>query len=289
MAEAPPPGSLGAPLVDAHVHVFRADMPVAKGAWTRLDRRVHGRAAGRAHWMRMVFATPSFPALASPAPITIMSSPLSPAPTSVLRVARQSSIPAPIFTSLEKMKADGIVGVRLQLARSVDLPDFRSDDWRRPPGTRARSRLACAYRAGGTALPADIGRHCWKAAPRSSSITSAIPIPPIRLAGRAIGRWSPASIRAGSGSSSPPASVWPERRPTRTRQAIFDSIADRVAADLIARVGTDRLLWGSDAPFVGYENRVDYDRVLASYDRWVPDPRVRAEIDRTALHLYFAQ
>jgi predicted TIM-barrel fold metal-dependent hydrolase len=68
----------------------------------------------------------------------------------------------------------------------------------------------------------------------------------------------------------------------------LDSIADSIAADLVRRVGTDRLLWGSDAPFVGYETRVDYDRVLASYYHWLPDPRARAEIDRTALNLYFS-
>jgi predicted TIM-barrel fold metal-dependent hydrolase len=68
----------------------------------------------------------------------------------------------------------------------------------------------------------------------------------------------------------------------------LDSIAEKLAADLFARVGTDRLLWGSDAPFVGYEKRIDYDRVLASYYRWLPDPRFRAEIDETALQLYFA-
>jgi hypothetical protein len=30
-----------------------------------------------------------------------------------------------------------------------------------------------------------------------------------------------------------------------------------------------------------------YDRVLESYRRWVPGAAVRAEIDRTALDLYF--
>ncbi len=53
-------------------------------------------------------------------------------------------------------------------------------------------------------------------------------------------------------------------------------------------MGTDRLLWGSDAPFVGYEKRVTYARVLERYYRWAPDPVVRGAIDQTALDLYFS-
>ena len=56
---------------------------------------------------------------------------------------------------------------------------------------------------------------------------------------------------------------------------------------MLADAGPERLLWGSDAPFVGYEKRVDYARVLASFRSWVPDPAVRAAISRTALKLYF--
>ena len=72
------------------------------------------------------------------------------------------------------------------------------------------------------------------------------------------------------------------------RQPVVGIRRRQAPPDLVARVGTDRLLWGSDAPFVGYEKRVTYDRVLASWYRWLPDPRLRAEIDRTALDLYFS-
>ena len=47
-------------------------------------------------------------------------------------------------------------------------------------------------------------------------------------------------------------------------------------------------MWGSDAPFVGYEGRITYEDVLTQYLEWVPDPSVRQEIDRTALKLYFS-
>jgi predicted TIM-barrel fold metal-dependent hydrolase len=74
----------------------------------------------------------------------------------------------------------------------------------------------------------------------------------------------------------------------REGRADLDGIADVIAPDLLARVGTGRLLWGSDAPFVGYEGRMSYARVLESLARWVPDPAQRAELDATAMALYFA-
>ena len=68
----------------------------------------------------------------------------------------------------------------------------------------------------------------------------------------------------------------------------LEQTAQTVAGALLARVGTDRLLWGSDAPFVGYEKRLAYPEVLRTYRAWVPDAAQRAEIDRTALRLFFA-
>lgn len=67
----------------------------------------------------------------------------------------------------------------------------------------------------------------------------------------------------------------------------LESIAALVAGELLARVGPERLLWGSDAPFVGYERRIGYGAVLASFRAWVPDPAMRAAISRTALRFYF--
>jgi predicted TIM-barrel fold metal-dependent hydrolase len=64
--------------------------------------------------------------------------------------------------------------------------------------------------------------------------------------------------------------------------------ADRIAPTLVERIGTDRLLWGSDAPFVGYEGRFSYADTLARFRRWVPDPAMRQAISETALKLYFA-
>jgi len=66
-----------------------------------------------------------------------------------------------------------------------------------------------------------------------------------------------------------------------------DTIACEVAAELLRRMGPDRLLWGSDCPFVGYEGRITYAYALERFRAWVPDSATRAAISRTALKLYF--
>jgi predicted TIM-barrel fold metal-dependent hydrolase len=57
---------------------------------------------------------------------------------------------------------------------------------------------------------------------------------------------------------------------------------------LLDNYGTDRLLWGSDAPFVGHEGAVTYKDRLDSYVYAIPSNAVRRAIDRTALKLYFS-
>ncbi len=62
-----------------------------------------------------------------------------------------------------------------------------------------------------------------------------------------------------------------------------------LAQVLLREAGTERLLWGSDWPFVAYERQVTYGQVVANYLADVPDAAQRREIDRTALKFYFNQ
>jgi predicted TIM-barrel fold metal-dependent hydrolase len=280
MAEAAP----AAPLVDAHVHVFRADMPVAKAAWTRLDYEFPAEkliATLDAHGVRhAVVSGLSITGTWNDYVIDCLRANKRLRGTAILD-------PRTDLYTLEKMKADGIVGVRLQLARMADLPDLRSDDGRR---LLARVR--------------DLGWHIHVAieGQRFPPVLEALLESGAKIVVDHFGHPDPADpldcpgyramieavqtgrlwIKLAAGFRMAGTEAWKD--PTSD----LDTIADRIAADLIVRVGTDRLLWGSDAPFVGYEKRVSYDRVLASYDRWLPDPRLRAEIDRTALDLYFS-
>jgi len=65
------------------------------------------------------------------------------------------------------------------------------------------------------------------------------------------------------------------------------AVAGEVAGQLLAHAGPERLLWGSDAPFVNHEDDASYDGAINLYRRLVPDAAVRTAIDHTALALFF--
>ncbi len=273
-----------APLVDAHVHVFEADMPISRNAWTRLDYEFPAEALLKtldAHGVRH--------GVISGLSITGTYNDYTIATVRKHKRLRGTAIldPATDLYTLEKMKADGIVGVRLQLARMAELPDLRSDDWRRLlrrvrdlgwhvhvslEGERLPPVLDALMESGAKIVVDHFG-HPDPADPENCAGYKAM------IAAVDTGRvW----LKIAAGFRLAGTDSW------KNPDSDLDTIADRLAADLLARVGTDRLLWGSDAPFVGYEKRATYDRVLGSYYRWAPDPRVRAEIDQTALDLYFS-
>jgi predicted TIM-barrel fold metal-dependent hydrolase len=60
------------------------------------------------------------------------------------------------------------------------------------------------------------------------------------------------------------------------------------ARELLKTAGPDRLVWGSDAPFAGFESKTTYQQTLDDLVDWVPDPVARRQIGSvTPMHLYF--
>ncbi len=57
-------------------------------------------------------------------------------------------------------------------------------------------------------------------------------------------------------------------------------------ARLLAEAGPERMMWGSDAPFVGMEDRVTYTRTVTAFEACVPDRHVRRRMSDTALRFY---
>jgi predicted TIM-barrel fold metal-dependent hydrolase len=61
------------------------------------------------------------------------------------------------------------------------------------------------------------------------------------------------------------------------------------ATKLLAVAGPERLVWGSDAPFASFEGKVTYQQTLDDLASWVPDPAARHIIGtETPLKLYFS-
>ena len=273
------------PIVDCHAHIFPHDLPTARNAWIRPDYGFTAEnllAAMDSHGIHFGIVS-GLSIMGTYNDYMLVS----------LRQQRQLRGTAIVHPStdlytLRRMREDGMVGIRLQLARQKTLEDFRSDDYRlllrraRDLGWHVHIALE------GPALPPVLE------ALLESGIDIVIdhfghpdPADPLGCRGyeamiRAVdtGRvW----IKLSGGYRLPGTSAWRE-----APDGDLESVANLVAEDVLAQVGTDRLLWGSDAPFVGYERRVGYADVLASYFRWVPDPAVRAQIDRTALKFFFS-
>jgi len=53
---------------------------------------------------------------------------------------------------------------------------------------------------------------------------------------------------------------------------------DPFAEALLAAFGVERCVWGSDWPFLGVENRIDYAGLPATLERWLPDPADRRRV-----------
>jgi predicted TIM-barrel fold metal-dependent hydrolase len=273
----------GGPLVDCHTHVFTADMPVAGGAWIRPEYGFTAAdltAAMDAHGVHF--------SVVSGLSISGFYNDYMIAELRANRRLRGTAIVPPTVDryTLERMQADGIVGIRLQLARRDSFEDFRGDDYRlllrrvRDLGWHVQVAIEgrllppvlAALLESGANLVIDHFGHPDPADPLNCPGFRAM------VEAADTGRcW----IKLSGGFRLAGPAAWQDP------EADLEQTARTVAEALLARVGTDRLLWGSDAPFVGYEKRLAYPDVLRTYRAWVPDAARRAEIDRTALKLFF--
>lgn len=273
------------PVIDCHAHIFSADMPTSPNAWIVPDY-----AFTADDLLRQMDAHGVHFAVLSGLSISGEYNDY------MIRALRRHkrlrgtviANPRADLYALERMESEGIAGIRLQLARRTTVPDFASDEYRlllrrvrdldwhvqvAIEGPELRSVLQPLLAAGVKVVIDHFG-HPDPADPFACdgflAMLNAVD------AGQC---W----VKMSAGFRIPGTMAWRD-----DPEGDLESLAEKVATELLRRVGTDRLLWGSDAPFVGYENRVTYDQVLASYFRWLPDPKKRSEICRTGLKLYFS-
>lgn len=272
------------PVVDAHAHIFTPDMPLADSAWTKPDygftavdylkvldaHGVHfGVIAGISIFGQyndyMIGALRRHPRLRGTVNID----------------------PAIDRYTLERMKADGVVGVRLQLSRRKQLPDFTSETWklllRRVADLDWHVHLALegrlmpqvlpALEASGARVVLDHFAHPDVAEGLEGEGFQSV----LRLVAK--GRtW----VKLSAGFRL----TWESRGSGRPDPVAMD-LAQAAATRLLRDAGPERLLWGSDCPFVGHEG-VSYADTLRWYEAWVPSAAARRRMADTALRLYFS-
>jgi predicted TIM-barrel fold metal-dependent hydrolase len=277
-----------APLVDTHVHVFTHDMPLAPHAWTRpsydftaedllavLDR--HGV-------QRAVIAGISLYGYYN----DYMLAKLREYP----RLRGTVNVPPTIeLRELAAMKEGGVVGVRLFLASQLagEVADLRGADYQRLLGhvrdldwhvhflaeEHVFADALDVLRSAGVKVVIDHfgnpepgqGPDCAKVAAALKAID----------AGNV---WLKISAGFRFAPRTPPRTAADYAHARRT-EAEFDRY-------LLERVPRERLLWGSDCPFIGHEGAVTYGDTLAAFAAAVPDPATRRAMSQAALDFYFS-
>ena len=266
MTAAPEP-----PVIDAHAHVFTRTMPFTDTAWTRpdydfpvqtyldeLDR--HGIAFG------VITAASLFGDYND---------------YSLAALAAHKRLRATVMVDhdigareLVALRQQGVCGVRFQIPVSAALPDVGGYRFRRFITRLADAGLHLELNLGGEQL---------------AQMLSALADHSVSIVVDHFGLLRSQGEMEGPGFTALLRSI--ERGRTWTKiSAGFRLPADRLqayAGRLLESAGPDRLLWGSDAPFVGAEAEMSYARALETFYHIVPDPRDRRAISDAGLRLYF--
>ncbi|MET0135158.1 MAG: amidohydrolase family protein [Kibdelosporangium sp.] len=266
-------GDPAAPLVDAHVHLFTAALPLASNAWTVPEVELpvaafeelmarHGVTHGVVSAMSLLGDLNDY---------TISALRRNPRLRGTVIVDPTSD-----RYLLERMREDGVVGIRFQWRRLAHLPDLADPDYRRLLYRVADLGWHVELNIERDRLPPVIDRLCRSgvdivvdhfgdpcpdngfANPGGQALLRALDTGRVRV-----------KLSAGYRFPATPAAL-----------AEF-------AATLLARAGTERVFWGSDAPFVGTKHPTSYAEQLALLSRVVPDAEVRKQMSSAAHDFYF--
>ncbi|MEO8465516.1 MAG: amidohydrolase family protein [Gammaproteobacteria bacterium] len=277
------------PTVDSHVHIFTQDMPLAKHAWTRPTYSFTAEdllATLDTHGVRFaVVAGISLYGYYN----DYMLAKLREYP----RLRGTVNVPATItLAELQTMQAAGAVGVRLFLSSQLsgEVADLRSADYQRLlkhvrdldwhvhflADENVFAAALDVLRASGVKVVIDHfsnpdpgqGPGCARVAAALKAIDAG-------------NTWLKISAGFRFSPRSPPRSAEDYAR-ARNTEAEFDRY-------LLERISPDRLLWGSDCPFIGHEGAVAYQDTLDAFAAAVPDVRTRHAISATALDFYFPE
>jgi len=273
------------PVVDAHAHIFTPDMPVADAAWMQPDYAYTAEDYLRdldAHGVHFgVLAGISIYGQYNDYMIEALRR--HPRLRGTVNVA-----PATDRYTLERMRDDGIVGVRLQLSRRRELPDLGGEDYRLLLRRVADLGWHVHLALEGARLPAVLPQlEASGARIVLDHFAHPDPVEGLEGAGFQAVLRSIQKGRTWVKLSAGYRLTWLSRREGSPDPRAME-LARAAAARLLQEAGAERLLWGSDAPFVGHETSLTYADALASFAAWVPDAAARRRMTDTALRLYFS-
>jgi predicted TIM-barrel fold metal-dependent hydrolase len=259
------------PVIDAHAHIFTRAMPFTDTAWTRpdydypveaylADLDAHGVSFG------IVTAASLFGEYND---------------YTLAALAQHKRLRATVMLNadtgaaeLASLRSQGVCGVRFQIPLSAALPDLNGYRFRRFVTRLADAGMHLELNLGGDQL---------------AQMLPALADHPIPIVVDHFGLLRSDGEMAGAGFTALLRSVALGRTFVKI-SAGFRLPSERLAdyaGRLLAEAGAERLFWGSDAPYVGAEERVSYADTLHTLYRIIPDARVRRQMSDAALRFYF--
>lgn len=259
------------PAIDAHAHIFTRAMPFTDNAWTRpnydypvetylADLDANGIAFG------VVTAASLFGDYND---------------YTLAALEQHQRLRATVMlepdtgpAELASLRARGVRGVRFQIPLQAELPDLGGYRFRRFVTRLADAGMHLELNLGGDQLAQML--------PALADHRVPVVVDHFGLL-RSEGEMEGPGFSALMGAAA-------RGRTWIKVSAGFRLPADRLkayAARLLAEAGPERLFWGSDAPFVGAEDRVSYAATLETFYRIVPDARLRRQMSDAALRFYF--
>jgi predicted TIM-barrel fold metal-dependent hydrolase len=261
------------PLVDTHAHVYTTDMPLAPTAWHKppadatidqyvstLDRHGIEYAVLAAASLFDDYNEYSLEA------------------TRKHKRLRTTVIVKPTIDPyvMRLLKEEGAVGVRLQWRHVKDVPDITTAEYRK------FFRRVCDL---------DWHVHINQEADRLPESIATLQATGVKLVVDHFGHPQRGKGAACEGFQAMMRAVDNGRTWVKLSAGYrleSPQVAQDCARALLAHAGPERLLWGSDWPFAGFEDSMRYEEAVASFGQWIPDANARRIIGgETALRLYF--
>ena len=271
------------PIVDTHAHIFLKDMPHAASAWLRPDY---------SYTAEQYLATLDehgihFGVIAGISIYGLYNDYMFEELRKHKRLRGTANVaPDTDRHTLERMKADGVVGIRLQLTRRKELPDLDSEAYR-----LLFRRLA----------DLDLHVEAVVEGPRWPQVLKPLQDSGVKIVIDHFGHPDPQKRLNCEGFRAVLSSVEKGRTwvklsaayrltwagPGEPRDPQSVALAREAAGALLSNAGPERLVWGSDCPFVGHEGATSFRATLDELLDWAPDARTRRKLSDTALQLYF--